>query len=179
MDITCGYIKDIEFTDNYADKSTWVSPYSKNSAVTYMDGKGWLIKSTDGNGWECAISAKIIKHYVAMGYTTMNITYVDNFSGVTNPNVGAFVNTYSRIIPWLSSGKDVEWKHPSAYGKYISGLPLVNGGYVCTVDLTDAAYDFVTRDTRITFEDHDNHNNAVTCAYIKDIEFVKGTLPNA
>lgn len=178
MPITRGYIKDIEFTDNYADKSTWISPYSKNSAVTYMDGKGWKIRSTDGKGWECAISAKIIKHYVAMGYTTMNITYVDGI-GDDKVNVGAFVNTYSRIIPWLSSGKDVEWKHPSAYGKYISGLPLVNGGYVCTVDLTDAAYDFVTKDTRITFEDHDNHNNAVTCAYIKDIEFVKGTLPNA
>lgn len=184
MPITRGYIKDIEFTDNYADKSTWISPYSKNSAVTYMDGRGWLINSTDGNGWECAISAKIIKHYVAMGYTTMNITYVDNFSGVTNPNVGAFVNSKSRIIPYKVGGGE-DWKYFPAYGdpngngNFISGLPAGNGGYVCTVDLTDAAYDFVTKDSRIYFNNLAAGDKPITCAYIKDIEFVKGTLPNA
>ncbi len=184
MPITRGYIKDIEFTDNYADKSTWVSPYGKNSAVTYMGGKGWEIKSTDGKGWECAISAKIIKHYVAMGYTTMNITYVNDFSDVTNPNVGAFVNSKSRIIPYKAGGGE-DWKYFPAYGDpngggyFISNLPQGNGGYVCTVDLTDAAYDFVTKDSRIYFNNLAAGDKPITCAYIKDIEFVKGTLPNA
>ena len=182
--ITRGYIKDIEFTDYYTDKRTWVSPYGKNSAVTYMDGKGWEIKSTDGNGWECAISAKIIKHYVAMGYTTMNITYVDNFSGVDNPNVGSFVHSKSRIIPYKAGGGE-DWKYFPAYGDpngkglFISGLPAGNGGYVCTVDLIDPAYDFVTKDSRIYFNNLAVGDKPITCAYIKDIEFVKGTLPNA
>ncbi len=175
--ITCGYIKDIKFI-NHADKSTWVSPNGANSAVTYMDGKGWEIKSTNGNGWECAISAKVIKHYVDMGYTTMNITYVNEFAGVTTPNVGAFVNTKSRIIPYKAGGGE-DWTYNSLNTKFISGLPAGNGGYVCTVDLTDTAYDFVTKDSRIYFDNKDNKSNAVTCAYIKDIEFVKGTLPNA
>lgn len=143
-----------------------------------MDGKGWEIRSTNGNGWECAISAKVIKHYVDMGYTTMNITYVNEFAGVTTPNVGAFVNTKSRIIPYKAGGGE-DWTYNSLNKKFISGLPAGNGGYVCTVDLTDAAYDFVTKDSRIYFDNKDNKSNAVTCAYIKDIEFVKGTLPNA
>ena len=184
MAITRGYIKDIEFTDYYTDKISWVSPYGKNSTVTYMDGKGWVIKSTDGNGWECAISAKIIKHYVAMGYTTMNITYVDWFADVTNPNVGSFVNSKSRIIPNKVGGGE-DWKYFPAYGDpngkglFISGLPAGNGGYVCTVDLTDTAYDFVTKDSRIYFNNLAAGDKPITCAYIKDIEFVKGTLPNA
>lgn len=184
MAITRGYIRDIEFTHDYAEKSVWVSPYGKNSTVTYMDGKGWVIKSTDGNGWECAISAKIIKHYVAMGYTTMNITYVDNFSGVDNPNVGSFVHSKSRIIPYKAGGGE-DWKYFPAYGDpngkglFISGLPAGNGGYVCTVDLTDSAYDFVTKDSRIYFNNLAVGDKPITCAYIKDIEFVKGTLPNA
>lgn len=176
MPITRAYIKDIEFTDNYADKSGWIAPSGKNSTVTYMDGKGWVIKSTDGNSWYCTISAKIIKHYVAMGYTTMNITYVNDFSGVDNPNVGSFVNSKSRIIPYKAAGGE-DWKYPSSY-KYINTLSQGNGGYVCTVDLTDATYDFTTNNTRIVFENHDKNNAAVTCGYIKDIEFV-GTLPNA
>lgn len=163
------------------NKSSWIyAPSSKdNATVEYYEGKGWAVTAKSATLWYCRISKSIIKKYIDRGYTTMNITYVNEFAGVTTPNVGAFVNTKSRILPWYASGSSEDWEYNSLNKKFISGLPAGNGGYVCTVDLTDATHDFTTNDMRIVFESNDSQGNAVTCGYIKDIEFVKGTLPNA
>lgn len=178
MAITRGYIRDIEFTHDYAEKSVWVAPSGKNSAVTYIEGKGWKTKSLDGQGWYCTISGKVMKHYIDSGCTEMKITYVNEFAGVANENKGAFVNTHSRILPYdvIKGGEDTKYQGAT----FISQLThnSADNSYTMTVDLTESKYDF-TRDTRIVFENSAAGGAAITCGYIKDIEFVKGTLPNA
>ncbi len=174
VSVSCGYISDIEFI-NHGDKSQWISASGNNSIVTYIDGKGWEIKSTDGNNWYCVISGEILQYYIGKGYTEMAITYVNQFDGVANTDEGNFVNTYSRILPYKVGGEE-DWTYKNLHLQYVSGLPEnPSGYYTLTVDLTGSDYDF-TRDTKIYFENHDVNNKAVTSGYISDIEFL---LPNA
>ena len=172
--VTRGYISDIEFI-NYKDKSQWLSASGNNSIVTYMDGKGWEVKSTDGNIWYSTISGDTMKHYIDSGCTEMKITYVNQFEGVVKTDEGNFINTKTRLLPY-KVGSGEEWTYQNIY---ISGHPRnSDGSYTSTIDLTDSAYDF-TRDTRICFVNHDVKNKAVTCGYIKNIEFINYEAPEA
>ena len=154
---------------NPLDKSDWLLG-TANGTVDYIEGKGWAIKSTNGELWYCTLQGKIMKYFIEQGYTKMTIVYANSFSGVDNPNVGAFVNTKSRILSVKADGSE-DWTYNGLNGKFISGLTAgANGTYSHDVDLTDAGYNF-TVDTRFVFEKNDNHGAAVTCAYIADIIF--------
>ena len=153
------------------DKSGWLLG-TANGTVDYVEGQGWAIKSTDRNLWYCILQGKVMKAFIKQGYTKMTIVYTNEFSGVANPNVGAFVNTKSRILAVKAAGGE-DWKYNGLNGKYISQLTAgANGTYSHDVDLSDAGYNF-TVDTRFCFENKDVKSNAVTCGYIADIIFGK------
>ena len=140
-----------------------------------MDGKGWEVKSTDGDIWYGTISGDTLKHYIDSGCTEMKITYVNQFEGVVKTDEGNFINTKTRLLPYKVGGGE-EWEYQNIY---ISGHPRnSDGSYTSTIDLTDSAYDF-TRDTRICFVNHDVNNKAVSCGYIKNIEFINYEAPEA
>ncbi len=158
---------------DYEDKSEWLfASAGDNGEVTYLEGKGWVIKNTGTEGWYCQISGKIMKHYIDQGCTRMVITYANNLEGDANTDEGNFVKTHSRLIPLNATGGN-DWKYQDAYTHLINALPEGNGGYMFTVDLTDTTHDF-TKDNYFYFENKDADAKAVTRGYIADIVFDKG-----
>lgn len=158
---------------DYEDKSEWLfAAAGDNGEVTYLEGKGWVIRNTGTGAWYCQISGKIMKHYIDQGCTRMVITYANNLEGDANTDEGSFVKTASRLIPLNAAGGS-DWKYQDAYTHSINALPEGNGGYMFTVDLTDTTHDF-TKDNYFYFENQDTDKKAVTRAYISDISFQKG-----
>ena len=158
---------------DYEDRSEWLfASADDNGEVTYLEGKGWVIKNKGTGGWYCQISGKIMKHYIDQGCTRMVITYANNLEGDANTDEGNFVKTHSRLIPLNATGGN-DWKYQDAYTHLINALPEGNGGYMFTVDLTDTTHDF-TKDNYFYFENKDADAKAVTRAYISDISFQKG-----
>ena len=158
---------------DYEDKSEWLfAAADDNGEVTYLEGKGWVIRNTGTGAWYCQISGKIMKHYIDQGCTRMVITYANNLEGDANTDEGSFVKTASRLIPLNAAGGN-DWKYQDAYTHSINALPEGNGGYMFTVDLTDTTHDF-TKDNYFYFENQDTDKKAVTRAYISDISFQKG-----
>lgn len=158
---------------DYEDKSEWLfASADDNGEVTYLEGKGWVIKNKGTGGWYCQISGKIMKHYIDQGCTRMVITYANNLEGDANTDEGNFVKTHSRLIPLNATGGN-DWKYQDAYTHLINALPEGNGGYMFTVDLTDTTHDF-TKDNYFYFENKDADAKAVTRGYIADIVFDKG-----
>ena len=169
LDITVDELAEFD----YEDKSEWLfASAGDNGEVTYLEGKGWVIKNTGTEGWYCQISGKIMKHYIDQGCTRMVITYANNLEGDANTDEGSFVKTASRLIPLNAAGGN-DWKYQDAYMHSINALPEGNGGYLFTVDLTDTTHDF-TKDNYFYFENQDTDKKAVTRAYISDISFQKG-----
>ena len=158
---------------DYEDKSEWLfASAGDNGEVTYLEGKGWVIKNTGTEGWYCQISGKIMKYYIEQGCTRMVITYANNLEGEANTDEGSFVKTHSRFLPLNTAGGS-DWKYQGADQYLINTLPEGNGGYMFTVDLTDTTHDF-TKDNYFYFENKDADAKAVTRAYISDISFQKG-----
>lgn len=158
---------------DYEDKSEWLfAAADDDGEVTYLEGKGWVIRNTGTGPWYCQISGKIMKHYIDQGCTRMVITYANNLEGDANTDEGSFVKTASRLIPLNAAGGN-DWKYQDAYTHSINALPEGNGGYMFTVDLTDTTHDF-TKDNYFFFENQDTDKKAVTRAYISDISFQKG-----
>ena len=158
---------------DYEDKSEWLfAAAGDDGEVTYLEGKGWVIRNTGTGAWYCQISGKIMKHYIDQGCTRMVITYANNLEGDANTDEGSFVKTASRLIPLNAAGGN-DWKYQDAYTHSINALPEGNGGYMFTVDLTDTTHDF-TKDNYFFFENQDSDKKAVTRAYISDISFQKG-----
>ena len=158
---------------DYEDRSEWLfAAADDNGEVTYLEGKGWVIRNTGTGAWYCQISGKIMKHYIDQGCTRMVITYANNLEGDANTDEGSFVKTPSRLIPLNAAGGN-DWKYQDAYTHSINALPEGNGGYLFTVDLTDTTHDF-TKDNYFYFENQDTDKKAVTRAYISDISFQKG-----
>ena len=158
---------------DYEDRSEWLfAAADDNGEVTYLEGKGWVIRNTGTGAWYCQISGKIMKHYINQGCTRMVITYANNLEGDANTDEGSFVKTASRLIPLNAAGGN-DWKYQDAYTHSINALPEGNGGYLFTVDLTDTTHDF-TKDNYFYFENQDTDKKTVTRAYISDISFQKG-----
>ena len=159
---------------DYEDKSEWLfASAGDNGEVTYLEGKGWVIKNTGTEGWYCQISSKIMKYYIEQGCTRMVITYANNLEGEANTDEGSFVKTHSRFLPLNAAGGS-DWKYQGADQYLINTLPEGNGGYMFTVDLTDTTHDF-TKDIYFFFENKEaGTEKAVTRGYIADIVFEKG-----
>ena len=158
---------------DYEDRSEWLfAAAGDDGEVTYLEGKGWVIRNTGTGAWYCQISGKIMKHYIDQGCTRMVITYANNLEGDANTDEGSFVKTPSRLIPLNAAGGN-DWMYQDAYKHSINALPEGNGGYLFTVDLTDTTHDF-TKDNYFYFENQDTDKKAVTRAYISDISFQKG-----
>ena len=159
---------------DYEDKSEWLfASAGDNGEVTYLEGKGWVIKNTGTEGWYCQISSKIMKYYIEQGCTRMVITYANNLEGEANTDEGSFVKTHSRFLPLNAAGGS-DWKYQGADQYLINTLPEGNGGYMFTVDLTDTTHDF-TKDIYFFFENKEaGTKKAVTRGYIADIVFDKG-----
>ena len=159
---------------DYEDKSEWLfASAGDNGEVTYLEGKGWVIKNTGTEGWYCQISSKIMKYYIEQGCTRLVITYANNLEGEANTDEGSFVKTHSRFLPLNAAGGS-DWKYQGADQYLINTLPEGNGGYMFTVDLTDTTHDF-TKDIYFFFENKESGTEkAVTRGYIADIVFDKG-----
>ena len=169
LDITVDELAEFD----YEDKSEWLfASAGDNGEVTYLEGKGWVIKNTGTEGWYCQISGKIMKHYIDQGCTRMVITYVNNLEGEANTDEGSFVKTASRLIPLNAAGGN-DWMYQNTHLHLINALPEGNGGYMLTVDLTDKTHDF-TNDNYFYFDAADADKKTVSRAYISDISFQKG-----
>ena len=166
LDITVDELAEFD----YEDKSEWLfASAGDNGEVTYLEGKGWVIKNTGTEGWYCQISGKIMKHYIDQGCTRMVITYVNNLEGEANTDEGSFVKTASRLIPLNAAGGN-DWMYQNTHLHLINALPEGNGGYMLTVDLTDKTHDF-TNDNYFYFDAADADKKTVSRAYISDIFF--------
>ncbi len=141
-----------------------------NGAVEYVEGKGWHVSAVDGaNAYYTSISATVVQHYIAKGYTTLKISFVNNFNiGITT--VGNPVNVTCAILPEKAAGGN-DWGYNNSF---ISQKTYDEGSnsYYVVIDLTDANHDF-TKDIELYFTYTDVAENAVGHTYISGLEFGK------
>ena len=145
---------------------------SDNSAVEYIDGKGWHIYATDTtkNDYYATIPGEVLKHYIDNGYTSLKVSFVNTFGleGITT--AGNSVNCQMQFLPKRASDGGEQWGYLS---NFISQFAQAeDGSYFATINLSDSTYDFA-KGMRMYIKMTDVANATVGHTYINGIEFTK------
>ncbi len=153
------------------DPSNWLLDGS-NGKVTYIEGKGWVVASVNGDAFYAVMPAEVVKHFVAEGYIGLRVTFANSFQMEEYKNTGNFVNTDTRILVEKAGGGN-DWAYaPKNFISQYATLNAETGEYYFDVSFEDETHDF-TKEIEFYFPKTDVSGTAATpFAYISGLKFL-------
>ena len=173
------YIKDIAYSmpANLEDRNLWISAGENCASVVYTEGSGWKATAASEKNYYLKINHEVTASQIAQGNKYLRITFCGAFDGA-DYGTDSTLKCRIWIMPPKAGSGGNDWNYPVSQMMQVELDKNSDGTYSHTIDLTNAAYDFVNYDLTL-YVDYKaaNTGNVVGAIYIKDIAYLETDVP--